>query len=65
MNSIKGDVITLVGSVHIICYEKNGEKKSYTDVKVDEIHITGGKKKDNENKNSEFNSNYSGPDPLF
>ena len=61
----KGDMITLVGSVHINRYEKNGTMQSYTEVTVDEIHITGGKKKGNEDKNSELNGNYSGPDPLF
>ena len=61
----KGDMITLVGSVHINRYEKNGTMQSYTEVTVDEIHITGGKKKENEDKNSEFNGNYSSPDPLF
>ena len=61
----KGDMITLVGSVHINRYEKNGTMQSYTEVTVDEIHFTGGKKKENEDKNSEFNGNYSSPDPLF
>lgn len=33
----KGDIITLVGSVHINHYEKNGEKCNTAEVKVEEI----------------------------
>ena len=43
----KGDIITLVGAVHINHYEKNGEKRNSTEVKVEEIHFTGGKKNNN------------------
>jgi len=41
----KGDMITIVGEVHINRYEKDGQKRSATDVKVEEIHFSGGKKK--------------------
>ncbi len=40
----KGDMITLVGEVHINRYEKDGQKRSATEVKVEEIHFSGGKK---------------------
>ena len=56
----KGDIITLVGAVHINQYEKNGEKRNSTDVKVEEIHFSGGKKNNNSNTNAG-----SGEEPLF
>lgn len=40
----KGDMITLVGEVHINRYEKDGEKRSATEVKVEEIHFSGNRK---------------------
>lgn len=40
----KGDMVTLVGAVHINRYEKDGQKRSSTEVKVEEIHFSGGKK---------------------
>ena len=56
----KGDIITLVGAVHINQYEKNGEKRNSTEVKVEEIHFSGGKKNNNSNTNAG-----SGEEPLF
>ena len=41
----KGDMVTLVGSVHNNRYEKDGVKRSSIGVKVEEIHFSGGKKK--------------------
>ena len=41
----KGDMVTLVGSVHNNRYEKDGQKHSSIEVKVEEIHFSGGKKK--------------------
>ena len=47
----KGDMITIVGEVHINRYEKDDRlssarlKRSSTEVKVEEIHFSGGKKK--------------------
>ena len=38
-------MITIVGEVHINRYEKDGQKRSATEVKVEEIHFSGGKKK--------------------
>ena len=40
----KGDMITLVGEVHINRYEKDGQKRSATEVKVEEIHFSGNRK---------------------
>ena len=43
----KGDMVTLVGSVHNNRYEKDGQKRSSTEVKVEELHFSGGKKREN------------------
>ena len=40
----KGDMITLVGEVHINRYEKDGLKRTATEVKVEEIHFSGNRK---------------------
>ena len=40
----KDDMVTLVGSVHINRYEKDVQKRNSTEVKVEEIHFSGGKK---------------------
>ena len=40
----KGDMITIVGEVHINRYEKDGQKRSSTEVKVEEIHFSGNMK---------------------
>lgn len=40
----KGDMITLVGEVHISRYEKDSQKRTATEVKVKEIHFSGNKK---------------------
>lgn len=37
-------LITLVGEIHINRYEKDGEKRTATEVKVDEIHFSGNRK---------------------
>ena len=42
----KGDMITLVGAVHINRYEKDGQKRTAAEVKVEEIHFPGSKKKE-------------------
>ena len=55
----KGDMITLVGAVHINRYEKDGQKRTATEIKVEEIHFSGGKKKDSNPYISTEN------DPLF
>lgn len=62
----KGDMVTLVGTVHINRYEKNGQKCSSTEVKVGEIHFSGGKKKQTEDGyNAEYDTAFSGADTLF
>ena len=40
----KGDMITRVGEVHINRYEKDGQKRSATEVKIEEIHFSGNRK---------------------
>ena len=58
----RGDLVTLVGSVHIDRYDKERQKRNYTEVKVEEIHFSGGR------KNTASTSNDltpSGADPLF
>ena len=65
----KGDMVTLVGSVHNNRYEKDGQKRNSIEVKVEEIHFSGGKKKQ-ENTAPTANS-YDNPyagteeEPLF
>lgn len=49
----KGDLITLVGAVHINRYEKDGQKRSSTEIKVEEIHFSGAKKSSREAENTE------------
>lgn len=62
----KGDMVTLVGAVHINRYEKDGKKCSSTEVKVEEIHFSGGKKKQTEDGyNAEYDTAFSGADTLF
>ena len=64
----KGDMVTLVGAVHINRYEKDGQKRSAIEVKVEEIHFNGGKKREN---TAPTDNGYDNPyaktedDPLF
>ena len=60
----KGDIVTLVGSVHNNRYEKDGQKRSSIEVKVEEIHFSGGRKN---NAPAENTNPYAGTedDPLF
>ena len=65
----KFTIACLVGSVHNNRYEKDGQKRSSIEVKVEEIHFSGGKKKQ-ENTTPTDNGNdnpYAGTpnDPLF
>ena len=56
----------LFRSVHINRYEKDGQKCSSTEIKVEEIHFSGGKKKQNEDGyNAEYDTAFSGADTLF
>lgn len=63
----KGDMVTLVGAVHINRYEKDGQKRSSTEVKVEEIHFSGGKKRENTATTDSYENPYAGTenDPLF
>ena len=58
----KGDMITLVGAVHINHYEKNGQKCSSIEVKVEEIHFLGNK---NQTNTIPTNNGYTNEAPLF
>lgn len=64
----KGDMVTLVGAVHIYRYEKDGQKRSSTEVKVEEIHFSVGKKRENTAPTANrYDNPYIGTenDPLF
>lgn len=64
----KGDMVTLVGSVHNNRYEKDGQKRSSIEIKVEEIHFSGGKKKqENTAPTDNYDNPYAGTedDPLF
>jgi len=63
----KGDMVTLVGSVHNNRYEKDGVKRSSIGVKVEEIHFSGGKKKQENTTPTDSANPYAGTedDPLF
>ena len=60
-------MITLVGAVHINRYEKDGQKRTSTEVRVEEIHFSGGKKNNTTPTNGEYDNPYVGTenDPLF
>ena len=51
----KGDMVTIFGEVHINRYEKDGQKRNATEVKVEEIHFSGVRK--NHAENSDDNDN--------
>ena len=65
----KGDMITLVGSLRNNNYETDGIKHYRDEVKVEEIHFTGGKKKQDGNTapTDGYMNPYAGTenDPLF
>ena len=60
-------MVTLVGAVHINRYEKDGQKRSSTEVKVEEIHFSGGKKRENTAPTDSYENPDAGTenDPLF
>ena len=60
----KGDMVTLVGAVHINRYEKDGQKRTSTEVHVEEIHFSGDKKQI-AHENSDYNAHYTDEEPLF
>jgi single-strand DNA-binding protein len=64
----KGDMVTLVGAVHINRFEKDGQKRTATEIKVEEIHFNGGKKRENNTPtDNSYDNPYAGTadDPLF
>ena len=66
----KGDMITLVGSLRNNNCETDGIKHYRDEVKVEEIHFTGGKRKQDGNSaptNNGYTNPYAGTenDPLF
>ena len=64
----KGDMVTLVGVVHINRFEKDGQKRTATEVKVEEIHFNSGKKHENNTPtDNSYDNPYAGTadDPLF
>lgn len=63
----KGNLVTLVGAVHINRYEKDGQKRSSTEVKVEEIRFSGGKKRENTAPTDNYENPYAETpnDPLF
>ena len=60
----KGDMVTLVGAVHINRYEKDGQKRTSTEVHVEEIHFSGDKKQI-AHENGGYNAHYTDEEPLF
>ena len=51
----KGKLVYVEGELHIDQYEKEGEKRSYTKVKVDKLEFLGGTNQDNKSNNTENN----------
>ena len=43
----KGEIITVVGSLRSSTFEKNGEKRSSVEIKVNEVHFPGYRRKQN------------------
>ncbi len=48
----KGKLISVEGELNIDQYEKEGEKRSYTKVKVDKLEFLGGTNQDNKSNNT-------------
>lgn len=63
----KGDMVMLVGTVHINRYEIDGQKRSSVEIKVEEIHFSGGKKRENITPTDNSENPFEGTvnDPLF
>ena len=53
----KGDTITIVGNLRSSSYEKNGEKRSSVEVKVNEIHLPENRRKAEDRHNDTTDSN--------
>lgn len=59
----KGKKIAVEGELNIDTYDKDGEKRNFTKVKVDRLEFLGGDNKQNEN-NSNFEPSYEPPQGL-
>lgn len=55
----KGDMITIVGNLRSSSFERKGEKRTSVEVKVNEIHFTGNRKK-TENAEPQNTNPYNG-----
>ena len=60
----KGEMITVVGNLRSSIFEKNGEKRSAVEIKVNEVHFPGYRRKQENNSTADGGSTYDG-DVLF
>ena len=51
---LRGKMIGVEGELNIDQYEKNGEKKSFTKVKVDRLEFLGGGKQEDHDPTGKF-----------
>jgi single-strand DNA-binding protein len=56
----KGEMITVVGNLRSSTFEKNGEKRSSVEIKVNEVHFPGTRRKPEGENNSESADNNGG-----
>lgn len=56
----KGDMITIVGNLRSSSFEKNGEKRTAVEIKVNEVHFPGTRRKTEGENNSESADNNGG-----
>ena len=56
----KGEMITVVGNLRSSTFEKNGEKRSSVEIKVNEVHFPGTRRKTEGENNSESADNNGG-----
>lgn len=56
----KGEMITVVGNLRSYTFEKNGEKRSSVEIKVNEVHFPGTRRKTVDENNSESADNNGG-----
>lgn len=54
----KGKLISIEGELNIDQYEKEGEKRSYTKIKVDRLEFLGGNNSNNENNVDTSNGDF-------
>lgn len=56
----KGEMITVVGNLRSSTFEKNGEKRSSVEIKVNEVHFPGTRRKPDSENNIESADNNGG-----